>query len=359
MTLGQRIQEERRRLGLSQEALGEHCGVSRQAISKWESDAAIPEVEKLVVLGRLFGVNVGALLGVEAEEAVVEGQEAGPEPPPRKRRRPWLAAVFGAALLLAGMIVLGVSMGRLNDRLDELQSQIASVSARTQAQPTVDIAAQVRAALEEQNNLLSESHAVVADVDPDAKTVTLALSATPKRYAEGMTLAFSAAGPDFDSVTVPGALDGGQTFTAGLICPLSDEIRLSVVLTENGEGFSAPMETIYGAKRENTLQISAVWENRRVTVEVNMGAQAAKNGYPIAGEVRVLRDGAVEDSRPLPLDDFDSSEGSGAGADASADWTGGPTWLYVYFDHGCPEGADAEVWLKDSAGREYTVPVER
>ena len=40
MTLGQRIQEYRLRLELSQEALGERLGVSRQAVSKWEADAA-------------------------------------------------------------------------------------------------------------------------------------------------------------------------------------------------------------------------------------------------------------------------------------------------------------------------------
>jgi len=41
-TLGQKISAGRKQLGLSQEALGEKLGVSRQAISKWESDAAIP-----------------------------------------------------------------------------------------------------------------------------------------------------------------------------------------------------------------------------------------------------------------------------------------------------------------------------
>ena len=43
MTLGQRIQELRKQSGLSQEALGEALGVSRQAVSKWEGDNGIPE----------------------------------------------------------------------------------------------------------------------------------------------------------------------------------------------------------------------------------------------------------------------------------------------------------------------------
>ena len=65
MTLGQRIQELRRAAGLSQEALGEAFGVSRQAVSKRESDGGIPELDTLIAMSRLFGVTIGALLGVE------------------------------------------------------------------------------------------------------------------------------------------------------------------------------------------------------------------------------------------------------------------------------------------------------
>ena len=69
MTMGQRIALKRRELGLSQEGLGERLGVSRQAIYKWESDAALPEIEKLVNLSREFSVSVGWLLGEEDERS--------------------------------------------------------------------------------------------------------------------------------------------------------------------------------------------------------------------------------------------------------------------------------------------------
>ena len=79
-TLGSRIQAGRKAAGMSQEALGEHLGVSRQAVSRWEADAALPELEKLIAMSRLFGVTVGALLGVEpaAGEPKAPG-EGGPE----------------------------------------------------------------------------------------------------------------------------------------------------------------------------------------------------------------------------------------------------------------------------------------
>ena len=59
MGIGQRITQKRKELGLSQEALGEQLGVSRQSIYKWESDTALPEIEKLITLSRLFGLPGG------------------------------------------------------------------------------------------------------------------------------------------------------------------------------------------------------------------------------------------------------------------------------------------------------------
>jgi len=57
MTMGQRITEQRKRLGLSLEALGEKLDVSRQAVSKWEADGAIPGIDKLIAMSKLFGVS--------------------------------------------------------------------------------------------------------------------------------------------------------------------------------------------------------------------------------------------------------------------------------------------------------------
>ena len=47
MTTGQRIYEARKKAGMTQEELADRLGVSRQAVSKWESDAAYPETDKI------------------------------------------------------------------------------------------------------------------------------------------------------------------------------------------------------------------------------------------------------------------------------------------------------------------------
>ncbi len=62
MTIGMRIAALRKEHGLSQEAFAEQVGVSRQAVSKWESDASLPEVDKLAQMSTLFGVSIDYLI---------------------------------------------------------------------------------------------------------------------------------------------------------------------------------------------------------------------------------------------------------------------------------------------------------
>lgn len=62
MTYGQTISLARRARGYSQEALAEQCGVSRQAVSRWEQGAAYPETEKLILLSRALDLSLDELL---------------------------------------------------------------------------------------------------------------------------------------------------------------------------------------------------------------------------------------------------------------------------------------------------------
>lgn len=62
MTLGEKIYQLRTEQGLSQEALGEKLGISRQSVSKWETDQSIPELDKIVAVSEIFGVSTDYLL---------------------------------------------------------------------------------------------------------------------------------------------------------------------------------------------------------------------------------------------------------------------------------------------------------
>ena len=68
MTLGEKIYSLRVKNGLSQEAFGEKLGVSRQSVSKWETDQSVPELDKIVMISELFAVTTDYLL----KESVAE-----------------------------------------------------------------------------------------------------------------------------------------------------------------------------------------------------------------------------------------------------------------------------------------------
>ena len=66
MTISDRIHGLRKTKGISQEELADMIGVSRQAVSKWESEQSIPDIEKIIALSDLFDVTTDYLLkGIE------------------------------------------------------------------------------------------------------------------------------------------------------------------------------------------------------------------------------------------------------------------------------------------------------
>lgn len=62
MKLSEKIQLLRKKCGYSQEYLAEVCNVSRQCISKWEADIALPGVDKLLILSKVFQISLDVLL---------------------------------------------------------------------------------------------------------------------------------------------------------------------------------------------------------------------------------------------------------------------------------------------------------
>ena len=69
MNIGDRILTQRKIKGLSQGELADAIGVSRQSVSKWESEQSIPDIDKIVLMSDLFGVTTDYLLkGIEKEK---------------------------------------------------------------------------------------------------------------------------------------------------------------------------------------------------------------------------------------------------------------------------------------------------
>lgn len=196
MTTGQRIASRRKLANLSQEDISQELGVSRQAVSKWESDAGLPDIDNLITLSKMFGVSVGWLLGTEqdpsfdpstglsdaqlkmVEEIIVRHK-------PRSSRR-WIAAAMVVCVL--AMSVFGIFVQRRLDRLSEenaaAQNQITSLEQSNQT--LISQMDDVNAALEQQayENALILSCGVVGYLSEDGQTVTLDFTPWPKMVPE-------------------------------------------------------------------------------------------------------------------------------------------------------------------------------
>ena len=111
MTLGEKISRLRKAGGLSQGELADTLGVSRQSGSKWETDGAVPDLDKLVALSRLFGVTLDQLVCGDGAEPAKAEEPAKPDPG-RGRR------TVGGVLLGVGL--LGLTLLTLLGGLDGL-----------------------------------------------------------------------------------------------------------------------------------------------------------------------------------------------------------------------------------------------
>lgn len=77
MEFYQKLKVLRKQNGLSQEEFAAQLGVSRQAVSKWESGQGFPETEKLIQISTMFGVSLDYLLKAETTDADSTGEEPG------------------------------------------------------------------------------------------------------------------------------------------------------------------------------------------------------------------------------------------------------------------------------------------
>lgn len=75
MNLGERIYELRSKAGLSQGELADSLGVSRQAVSKWENNSAVPELDKLLNMSELFCVSLDGLVKGDTAQEIKSGYD--------------------------------------------------------------------------------------------------------------------------------------------------------------------------------------------------------------------------------------------------------------------------------------------
>lgn len=68
MTFAEKLKELRKQSGISQEKLAEKLGVSRQAVTKWERDLGVPDIDNIMAISKLFDVSMDELFSNERSE---------------------------------------------------------------------------------------------------------------------------------------------------------------------------------------------------------------------------------------------------------------------------------------------------
>lgn len=110
MTLGNRLYEMRKAKGLSQEQVAEILGVTRQTISKWETDQTTPDFDKIIPLCELYNVSTDELLKGKTEQQTDNCNQyyydLPQEEPPRENREQIEKYRRKSALLMAIAICL-------------------------------------------------------------------------------------------------------------------------------------------------------------------------------------------------------------------------------------------------------------
>lgn len=323
MTVGQRIAQKRKEAGLSQEALGELLGVSRQAIYKWESDSTLPEIEKLVALSRIFSVSVGWLLGVE-EEAAPEGQTqnsgeltekqlkmveeivarylaAQPEPPQPPKRRRWPYVVAALALIVV-FVNLFSRLDQLQSNYNNLQSSVGYITTNVNNQIS-SITRRMEEILKSQNDLTASCGSEPEAFDLARNEVTFTVRAIPKTYAEGMTAVFTADN-GADPVEVSGKLGYGQEFSAEVTCGLTDDITISVVFVTGDKRETQVVdryESLYSYTVPGGWGIRGadLWGSSNTWTEAEQITSFSPPDSPVWGDARVeeIRVGLFRDQK--------------------------------------------------------------
>jgi transcriptional regulator with XRE-family HTH domain/ribosomal protein L12E/L44/L45/RPP1/RPP2 len=73
MIFAEKLKNIRKQAGMSQEQLAEKLGVSRQAVTKWETEVGVPDIENLITISNLFSISIDELLSNEKVKTTSSG----------------------------------------------------------------------------------------------------------------------------------------------------------------------------------------------------------------------------------------------------------------------------------------------
>ena len=301
MTTGEKIAALRKEQGMSQEALGEKLGLSRQAVSKWEADQAVPTMDNLMELSKLFGVPVDTLLRPDAElmpkaEDSDESWPGAENQPVRNGNRKWkIAAIAAAGLLCVSVVCSAVSLWRVL----AMQQQIDTL--RMQSGPSTIY-------------YPDNTSAVTVDRQ-NTENLLVTVSAVPRSMLDGETAKFVVRSGD-QSWECDAEDNNG--YSGKLSVPFVDTFSVYLTLTgTNGETRNILVTSEYDLEQRLRLSVTAHWNNggisstgeKNPTTTVSGGVEvrvycSSEDVKPASSNIVLYRNGKVQDMQPIDIKDF-------------------------------------------------------
>ncbi|MBE6039137.1 MAG: helix-turn-helix transcriptional regulator [Anaerofustis stercorihominis] len=239
MSTGQRIALIRKNNNLSQEAFGEMMGVSRQAISKWESDTSVPDIDNLVSIARQFDVSVGWLLGVEEDN---KSESISPEKFAVELKKYSLSVSKKYRLIcILLMILVGVlsvlclklanDISSVKDSIVIMDSEISDLGRRASA-----LSNEMSALYsEDHTNALAKSEYNILSVSPEKNTAKIYIAAIPSYSDAGTKVRFIA-----DDISVDSSFsEESGRYSAVMEIPMDTEIIYARITNADSEWVNA------------------------------------------------------------------------------------------------------------------------
>ncbi len=345
MTTGEKIAALRKEQGMSQEALGEKLGLSRQAVSKWEADQAVPTMDNLMELSKLFDVPVDTLLRPDAElTSKAEDTAEQTAPTPTVSRKWKIAAIAAAGLLCVSVVCSAVSLWRVS----VMQQQIDQL--RMQSGPSTIYYPDTN---DENSDLADWSENVTVDRQ-NTDNLLVTVSAVPRSMLDGETAKFVVRSGD-QSWECDAENNNG--YSGEISVPMVDKFSVYLMLTStNGETRNLFVTSEFDLENRFSLNISASWESGGITfsfgetsVSGNLQILTFSGGEEVkavSGRVLLYQDG--KQIKEQKIDDI-------------KDGLNGEVYYYTQVDWRDMEGTMSQFKVKveitDNNGKIYTEDV--
>ena len=275
MKTGEKIAKLRKDKNISQEALADMLGLSRQSVSKWENGSALPTMENLSRLAKIFDVPVSYLLDDGQQENRTAKTEAVQPVMERKSKkaviRPLAAYVILAVFCMAFWVIDRRQSNDMQNRLDRishLESEISSLRGQ--------ISGLVHSPSTVPNQDFADMSYKLLDYDTLTNTATLQFTAVPSSYTEN-TLFRVSVNSDGENVFADGQYSDG-VFTAVVDVVCSDYMPVYFYLVEGQETKTYSFDSLEDPSLAYVMKIK--------DFTVAGYAQSQKGKLYISGQVR-------------------------------------------------------------------------